>query len=46
MPVVQNAPKVAAAFKNVLERSRPSADELQTLLAAIGPLKKIAGKAH
>ncbi len=44
MPVIKNPSKVSAAFKNVLERSRPSHDELQTLLAAFGPLKKFAKK--
>ena len=44
MPVIQNPLKVGNAFKNVLERARPSRDETQTLLAAIGPLKKIAKK--
>ncbi len=44
MPGVQNPRKVSVAFKNVLERARPSRDETQSLLAAIGPLKKVAKK--
>ena len=46
MPGVQNPKKVATAFKNVFERARPSRDESQTLLAAIGPLKRAAKKSH
>ncbi len=44
MPVIEDPRKVSAAFKNVVERARPSRDEVQALLAPIGPMQRMAKK--
>jgi tRNA/rRNA methyltransferase len=44
MSGIQDPRKVSNAFRNVIERARPSRDEVQALLAPIGPMRRIAKK--
>ena len=44
LPVVHYPEKVATAFRNVLERARPTEEEAQALYAPLGPLYRYAKK--
>ncbi|MBI3587983.1 TrmJ/YjtD family RNA methyltransferase [Candidatus Micrarchaeota archaeon] len=44
MSSIKNPQKVSQAFRNVVERSRPSDEEVQAMMAAFGPLGRMARK--
>ena len=44
LPVVRYPEKVSNAFKNVLERGRPTEEEIQALYAPLGPIYRYAKK--